>query len=129
MSGKFGVAGTGTDGGGGGGGSGGHVILKGNAINVSLAKIDARGGKGGGAGTGTARQCGGGGGGGGRIVFVYQTLTNSSISIFEGGGSAGLSGCTLAPAAGTIGSVYWNLTTASWPNIVPPNTQPPEIIF
>ena len=89
VSGRFGVGVDSTDSAGGGGGSGGHIILIGNTINVSLAKIDVRGGRGGNTGA-NVRDCGGGGGGGGRVVFVYQSLTNSSASIFSDGGPLAL---------------------------------------
>lgn len=74
---------------GGGGGAGGAVLLKGNEISGNLLVV-SNGGKGGGiqaGGYSLSDQWGTGGGGGGGLLWISDSLTNSSIvSTLNGGG-------------------------------------------
>ncbi len=63
-------------GGGGGGGSGGGILIRGREVEVSEAKLTAKGGDGGTGGsvvTGGISGFGGGGGAGGRIKIFYES--------------------------------------------------------
>src|SRR3989344_5356293 len=123
VSGQNGSNGDGTDNSGGGGGSGGHVILSAKTILMdSNTKIFAHG-SGGGIAGGTGDACGGGSGGGGRVLFIYESLSNTSSFVSIYGGVAQLANSDAAcdaasdpgdPEAGGIGSVLYNSTTTTF---------------
>ncbi len=132
MSGGNGTNGDATDDSGGGGGSGGHVILKAKRLDLGSGTIWAYGARGGNAaGTSTSDSCGGGGGGGGRILYIYQTITatslkNSSDQGFNGAGTDGA--CDQTSDAGVAtsggnGTVFYD-TTSTFPII---DQNPPNI--
>jgi len=123
FSGIQGAAGDTGDDSAGGSGSGGHVILFAKNLNLNSGKIFATGARGGAAGTGVSSDsCGGGGGGGGRILYVYESISQTSlVNSSDGGpwGTAANSGCNFTNStgfkatSGNNGTVFYNSTT--WP--------------
>lgn len=113
----------------GGGGAGGFIILY--ATNLYLTgTISADGSAGGGVtGTGSFQNCGGGGGGGGGRLkfFYYSTNSNSTLTSSVALGVGGDAACSGSPAtnldgnSGSVGTKYWENTTA----LQPPETTPP----
>ena len=130
VSGIKGTDGDKTDDSGGGGGSGGHVILIARNMSLDNGVIYASGGKGGDgiSGGGGSDSCGGGGGGGGRIAYLYQTISQTSLTNISSGGQRGvgidadcdLDGDALGATNGTAGSVSYNTMTFPTPDLTEP---------